>query len=294
MKLFEIGDGLKSIEVSDRYYSDWEDEGQTVILYTAENDDIEIRISVLSVTPKEESDADKVFNYVIQRGEKEGYPVKIAKEKSFYQYTVESEEESIVTFHYMVGYEWSYIIFSVTTSQERRSDPEIVRTLEEVEQMVVTITEVDPEKATIFEPKYSDYKEIYERVSQILGIKEVEIDDFHQDNKTLSLLQAVLDEEEFGAEETYELQSMGLALGDYIQYKERDFRWAIIRDEYGRDLCLQNQRFSITLFPMSWIEKRVKEGEEVWVKGFVEALFEKIEEVVDEDEEGENNSESGE
>ena len=294
MKLFEIGDGLKSLEAPDHYYSDWEDDDQTVILYTAEENDIEIRWSVLSVASKEESDANNLFNYVIQEGEEEGYKVKIESDKSYYQYVVESEEDSSVTFHYEVGYRWSFIVISVTTTLEKKNDPEVMNALKEVEQMITTLKEINPDEITIFEPKYSDYKEIYERVSQILSIKEEEIDDFHQNNQTLSLLQNLLDEEVYDAEQTYELQSMGLALGDYIQYKERDFRWAIIRDEYGRDLCLQSQRFSITLFPMSWIEKRVKEGEEVWVKGFVEALFEKIEEVVDEDEEGEINSESGE
>ncbi len=289
MKLVEVGNGLKSIEVPDYYYSDWEDDDQTVILYTAEENGLVIRWSVLSVEPKEGAAVDKLFHYVIQRGEEEGYSVKKVGDKSFYQYVVESEEESSITFHYEVGYKWSFIVLSITTALEKKEASEVMDTLKEVEQMIVSLKEINPDEMTLFEPKYSDYKEIYERVSQILSVKEEEIDDFHQRNKTLSFIQNLLDKEVYDAEQSYELQSLGMALGDYMQYKERNLRWAVVRDEYGRDLCLHHQGCNLTLFPLTMLEKRVKEGELISVKGLVEALFEKIQEVIDENEESEGN-----
>ena len=49
-KVFEIGDGLKSIKVSSNYFSDAEDD-RTIILYDPEIDFAEIRISVITVEP---------------------------------------------------------------------------------------------------------------------------------------------------------------------------------------------------------------------------------------------------
>src|SRR5262245_45974719 len=53
-----------------------------------------------------------------------------------------------------------------------------------------------------------------------------------------NLLQTIIDDNVFAPGETYELQSLGVVLGD-IACDEGEFRWAIVEDEYGRDPTLR-------------------------------------------------------
>ncbi|RZL34824.1 MAG: DUF3806 domain-containing protein [Pedobacter sp.] len=105
------------------------------------------------------------------------------------------------------------------------------------------------------------------------------MDACHDSDKTLSLIQKMIDEKVFRAENTFELQSLGIALGDYIQYKNNDFHWAVVRDEYGRDMCLQFKTFAITVFPMTMISKRIEDGESVNVAELVSGLVDKVVEI---------------
>ena len=285
MKLFEIGDGLKSISVPDKYYSDWEDEQQTVILYTADENTVYIRISVLSIAPKDESKAINIQDTVAKNAKEEGYVLKIKGDKSYYGYHSDSLEEGNVTYIYEVGYLDSYIIFSVTVPLEDKENVETKNALSDVEEMIETIATIYLKRTTIFEPKYADYKEVYERVSEVLNIQASELDALHEKNRTVPLIQEILDEELYSKEQTYELQSLGLALGDYIQYQFSGFKWGIVRDEYGRDLCLNHQEQSIVIFPLTMISKRIEDGEFVSVQHLVDTLSEIVNDAIDDNNE---------
>lgn len=282
MKLFEIGDGLKSISVPDKYYSDWEDEQQTVILYTADENDIVIRISVLSVALKDDSEVSNIQETVIKNAEEEGYTVKIVDDKSYYCYSSDTLEDGNVTYVYEVGYLNNYILFSVTVPSEKKESIELMNTLKDIEQIIETITSVSLENTTIFEPKYSDFKEVYERVSKVLSVDASEVDALHEKSRTVSLLQEIVDKEQYFKDQTFELQSLGLALGDYIQYKFSGFQWGIVRDEYGRDLCLNHPEQSIVIFPLTMLSKRIEDGESVSVQYLVDSLLDIVNDAIDE------------
>ncbi|MDC7701386.1 DUF3806 domain-containing protein [Vogesella indigofera] len=78
----------------------------------------------------------------------------------------------------------------------------------------------------------------------------------------LGALRALLDARQFRLDQTYELQAMGVVLGD-VFVQELEFKWVMVSDEYGRDPALQYQNSSLLLFPLTMISKRIESGETV-------------------------------
>jgi len=73
-------------------------------------------------------------------------------------------------------------------------------------------------------------------------------------------LQALLDDEVLEPSQTYELQCLGVVLGDLL-LQTQGFAWAIIHDEHGRDPTVRWKDTSICVHALSMISKRVEAGE---------------------------------
>ena len=94
----------------------------------------------------------------------------------------------------------------------------------------------------------------------------------------LGLLRALLEAHAFEASQTWELQSMGVVLGDaFVQ--ELGLRWVIVEDEYGRDPALAVPGKTVLLYPLTMISKRVEAGKAVdvfelfnWTAGQIDEL----------------------
>lgn len=78
----------------------------------------------------------------------------------------------------------------------------------------------------------------------------------------LGTLRALLAAKVFRADQTYELQSMGIVLGD-VFVQDMGFHWVVVADEHGRDPAIQYAETSVILFPLTMISKRVEAGENV-------------------------------
>ncbi len=76
------------------------------------------------------------------------------------------------------------------------------------------------------------------------------------------LLQKLIDEKVLRPDQTYELQCLGIALGQVFA-AETPLRWVMVEDEHGRDPALQYPDTTIILFPLTMISKRVEQGREV-------------------------------
>jgi len=282
MKLFEIGDGLKSIEVPDNYYTDWEG-NDIVVLYDPYKDFAEIRISVLTVEPKDNLDTEPIYWAVVEKARENGQEATIVNNKSYYTYNQQSEAEGedITLFFFEIGYKCHYILISITvvTAFAQNNEEKVKDLLSDVRQAIATIEDINLEKANIFEPKYNDFTSIEERVAAILDLDKDDIDAYHQDNKTLPLIQAIIDEEKYSADDTYELQSLGVAFGSYLEHINNNLYWAIIRDEYGRDICLHSKNLAITVFPLTMLSKRIEEGASIDVEELKNNLIARIDEL---------------
>jgi hypothetical protein len=94
----------------------------------------------------------------------------------------------------------------------------------------------------------------------------------------LGLVRALLAAPVFGSEQTYELQCLGIVLGDAMA-QEAGLEWVMISDEHGRDPALRVPGTSILLFPLTMISKRVERGEAVDVFELFDGVLAQLEHV---------------
>jgi hypothetical protein len=93
----------------------------------------------------------------------------------------------------------------------------------------------------------------------------------------LEVLQQILDAEVVDDDETFELQSLGVALGDVME-RQLGLSWVVYRDELGEGRALRLEETDLVLFPITMISKRVERGvpfrvDELYQKG-IESLRE--------------------
>jgi hypothetical protein len=78
----------------------------------------------------------------------------------------------------------------------------------------------------------------------------------------LGLLRALLERGVFQPTQTYELQCMGIILGDAL-IQHCGVEWRAVEHEHGRDPCVQLPGTTVVLFPLTMISKRIERGEKV-------------------------------
>jgi len=76
----------------------------------------------------------------------------------------------------------------------------------------------------------------------------------------LDLLQRVIDDGVIGKDQTFQLQSLGLAFGEVL-VNEVGFHWVIVEDKYGRDPAIKFRSTSVLAFPLTMISKRIERDE---------------------------------
>jgi len=80
----------------------------------------------------------------------------------------------------------------------------------------------------------------------------------------LPIIQKLIDDKVFAESQTYELQCLGVALGDVL-VSELPLRWVMITDEYGTDPTLRFKDTSWNVNALTMISKRIERGEAVSV-----------------------------
>jgi Domain of unknown function (DUF3806) len=73
----------------------------------------------------------------------------------------------------------------------------------------------------------------------------------------LRLINTILSSEWVNPEETWKLQSLGVALGDAIAQRTM-MQWVTVDDEFGRDPALNLPGTSIYTYPLTMISKRIE------------------------------------
>ena len=107
-----------------------------------------------------------------------------------------------------------------------------------------------------------------QRLSEQRAVLERYLDD--DDSRTkyqkaagkLGLLRTLLAQKVFKPTQTYELQCMGIVLGDaFVQ--DLGMEWVTVQDEYGTDPAVRLPGTSVIIYPLTMISKRVERGEQV-------------------------------
>ena len=119
------------------------------------------------------------------------------------------------------------------------------------EQRITALTEVD-------QKRLRDQRAVVE--------KHFEGDDWRKKYQTtagkLGTIRALIEANTFQPSQTYELQCLGIVLGDaFVQ--ELKMEWVIVEDEYGRDPAVRLPGTSIILYPLTMISKRLERGDKV-------------------------------
>ena len=78
----------------------------------------------------------------------------------------------------------------------------------------------------------------------------------------LGTIRAFLQGNVFTADQIYELQCLGIILGD-VFVQDLGMEWVMVEDEYGRDPAVRLPDTTILLYPMTMISKRIERGETV-------------------------------
>ena len=78
----------------------------------------------------------------------------------------------------------------------------------------------------------------------------------------LGTIRAILAGNVFRRSQTYELQCLGIVLGDAF-VEDLRMEWVMVEDAHGRDPAVRLPGTSIILFPLTMISKRIERGEVV-------------------------------
>jgi hypothetical protein len=116
---------------------------------------------------------------------------------------------------------------------------------------------------TVTEPSSADLAALDRQRAVITSfLAPTELPKFATPAGKLGTLRALLQSHTFKASQTYELQSMGIVLGD-VFVQDMGFHWVMVKDEHGRDPAVKYKQTSVILYPMTMISKRVERGEPV-------------------------------
>ena len=120
-------------------------------------------------------------------------------------------------------------------------------------------------------------------------LDENSVEKFKTPAGKLGTLRALLNSKVFRTEQTYELQSMGIVLGD-VFVQDMAFHWIMVEDEYGRDPAIRFEDTSIIAFPLTMISKRIERGEEFDVFDLYNGVAETLEELIEEEKKSGSNN----
>jgi hypothetical protein len=91
----------------------------------------------------------------------------------------------------------------------------------------------------------------------------------------LPVLQRLIDDQAFAKTQTYELQSLGVALGD-VMASELPVRWMMVTDEFGTDPTLRYKDTTIQVNALTMISKRIERDEKVSVSRLLKITREQL------------------
>lgn len=95
----------------------------------------------------------------------------------------------------------------------------------------------------------------------------------------LGAVQRVLDAHVVKLEQIYEMQSLGVPLGDAL-VGAHGFRWVVIEDAHAREPVLRYRDTAILVYPLTLVANRLAKGQKVVVSEVVAAVERALREAV--------------
>jgi Domain of unknown function (DUF3806) len=91
----------------------------------------------------------------------------------------------------------------------------------------------------------------------------------------LPVLQNLIDDRVFNKSQTYEFQSLGVAVGDVLA-SELPLRWVMVTDEFGTDPTLRFKETTLQVNALTMISKRIEKDEPVSVQWLLDKTREQL------------------
>ncbi|MDR0195242.1 MAG: DUF3806 domain-containing protein [Myroides sp.] len=261
MKTFEIGIGRMVIKAPDYYYCEQENEETVMLSRQEEDDEPEIRFTVIGVVPVEQFSAEDMLARFRDEATEKNTEVRQVQDKVYFSY--KKEYDGDIIYYYQISYLHSIISMSACVYKECTDETVHSTILKDAEQMLESIDLLENSKFVVIEPKDTDIDYVVDSVCQLLKVEEEEVGDYYESGKALDRLQALLDDKLFRLDDLVYLEKLGLLFGSLIRYYYQEFSWAVISDEYGRELVLRFRGHEAVSFPISMIRKRLEEGEHI-------------------------------
>lgn len=92
----------------------------------------------------------------------------------------------------------------------------------------------------------------------------------------LPVIQRLIDDQAFSKNQTYELQSLGVVLGDVL-VAELPLKWVMVTDEFGTDPTLRFKDSTLQVNVLTMISKRIEQDREANVADLLRKTQEQLE-----------------
>ena len=237
----------------DRYLADQESP-QTVVIWDPAHVDIPIRVSVLTVTPKDPNEYESQRWSVIEKARQNSVQPKIFDNKAVYSYREAAKEEGIFMHFSKVGMGNHHFIFSITVSAKDECSSEFRTTQADLESMIESIVERKGDEQFDCALQESEKDAIRDACKALIGNQIGE--------SGWKALQAHYDTALVGEPPT-DSGKIGYVLGELLRQEVPAFHWRVKIDEYGRARSLDFEGAQISIFPESMIWKRLDRKEAV-------------------------------
>jgi hypothetical protein len=123
--------------------------------------------------------------------------------------------------------------------------------------------------------------EIRRLASQVVVVHELAKEHLgralEEDDTDVEALQELLDRSVLERDQTYELQCLGVVLGERLVKTVPGLAWCVVEDETGADIALRLRETSELLFPLAMIAKGVEAGGKVDVRAILDGARAKVE-----------------
>ncbi len=269
MKHFAIGDGNKRGTLPDRYQTEMDSNG-TAIFWDPSFEDFPIRVSALSINPEDPQEKEAGFWAVIDDARGGETNPRVIGNKAVSIQRAEKGEDDSLFFLYKVGMGNSLLIVSLTVPREGEGSDAFLQVRDDVDTLIESLVEREPEHAFTCHLPASDFVEIEEVTRELAprGLGEGGWErlqrgfDIALERKDLVLAGKV-----------------GLIFGEMLRREIPTFRWYLTVDDWGCARSLNFGDSGISLFPENIIMKRVEKEEPIVLREFASDTIETIERV---------------
>jgi hypothetical protein len=270
MKFFAIGDGDKRISCPDHYCADF-DGDDTTILWDPENVEMPIRVTMITVTPKDKAETEAGFWHVIRKAqEDEDKPLVTGKVANYWSGPEKSSEEGYLMYFCHAGLGNHVAMFSLTVPEGLDGSSRFQKLRDDLSAMAATMVEREKDQQFSTSLLESDRERIEEALRMF-------------DHPTPDLQWTALQRQYDTAlsSSNRELAAkVGLVFGELMRNEVPTLTWSVKNDEWGRSLALDLGDTGASSFPEEMVLKRFDRQERVELRELAEDTFDALENIL--------------